>query len=386
MKAIKLIAVVSMFAALSACNTKQDPLADASDAIKNGVPPSTKPVQNEEPLSKVALQIDSPLLVNGRVGSLTEIKIQGRVLIPGVGFKLQIENMAQFPGATFDPVTGLFRWTPSKEALPNGLDGQFELNIALVTVPGNTGYPVSVEKKTITLNIFRNYTKPMITSVVGNSSNMIVGGRYDFAVMLEDFDSSLPSDFSLFFKDCSNGTVGRISQAVSYQNINFIKDTQPGKFRGFVTMNLTDTRLAFNNRNFCFTVTAVSKYYVSSNPYQVDVVVKNPLQAAKTTRSIIDVKKGTSGEYNISFFDPGQVGAIKVSKMPDLTALPGSTITCDNNFGYTAIVDCKLVIDATSPTVLPGKVDLTFTTQNTLYPQDTVESNLVISVNVKEIL
>ncbi len=385
MNTMKMIALVSMCMILNACNTNQDPLTNAPDAIKNGVPPTNKPGQSEEPLSKVALQIDAPSVVNGRVGSITEIKIQGRVLIPGVGFKLQIENMAQFPGATFDAVSGVFKWTPTKDAIANGVDGQFNLEILLITQPGSTGYPVSVEKKTITLNILRNYSKPVINSVTVNSQNMIVGGRYDLAVQLEDFDSATAQDFSLFFKDCATSNVGKISQAVSYTPSGFIKDTQAGKFKGYVTLNLSNYRLPFDNRNFCFTATVVSKYAISSDPYQVNVVVKNPLQAARATRMAIDIKTGTAGEYNISFFDPGQVGAIKVTQMPDLSVLPGSTITCDNNFGYQTIVDCKLFVNATS-VVFPAKFDLQFKTLNTLYPQDDVQAVSVITVNVKETL
>lgn len=385
MKLMKMIAVVSMSLVLSSCNTSQDPLADAADAVKNGIPPTQKPGQSEEPLSKIALQIDAPSVVNGRVGALTEIKIQGRVLIPGVGFKLQIDNLAQFPGATFDAATGLFKWTPTKDAIANGIDGQFALDILLITQPGATTYPVSVERKTITLNILRNYSKPVINSVTVNTQNMISGGRYDLAVQLEDFDSITAQDFSLFFKDCATTNAASISQAVGYAPSNFSRDLQGGKFKGFVTLNLSNFRLPFNNRNFCFTVTVVSKYAISSDPYQVNVMVKNPLQPARATRSAIDIKMGTAGEYNISFFDPGQAGAIKVTQMPDLSVLPGSTIMCDNNYGYQAIVDCKLFIDATS-ILTPSKFDLQFKTLNTLYPQDSVEAGSVISVNVKETL
>lgn len=385
MKAMNIITVLFLGLVLNSCSLQQNPIADAPDSVKNGVAPGKDTTDKKEVTDKASLQIDAPKLVNFLVGVSTEFKITGRVLVPNLKFILQVENLAQFPGATFDQATGIFKWAPAKEILGAETSGHFQLNVNMITLPGVSGFPVSTESIPVTLQIFRNYSKPLISSVQNGNINLVVGNTYELSLELEDIDAALPSDFKLFFADCNNRNSVNIASAISYDPNQFLRNSLTGKYRGNIILDLKSHSLPYDNRNFCFTVKSFSRFGLSSDPYPVNLVIKNPLHAGSITKTIAAVKKGTTAEFNFTFFDPGQVGNIKVSIIPDISkTLPGSALTCENNTGYAPFVDCKLIVNATT---LPlGSTSLSFSVQNALFPQDTVETNVTMTVIIKDTL
>ncbi|MFZ3229658.1 MAG: hypothetical protein WA160_05605 [Pseudobdellovibrio sp.] len=383
MKVMKKIMFVSAAMLLNSCSMQQNPLANAPESIKYGIPPTQNAQVPEKPVSKEALQIDAPTLVNGHVDTQIEISIQGRVLIPAVAFTLKIKNLVQFPGATFDAAAGVFKWTPSKEILGNVSSGQFELIAELVTIQGASNFPVSIERKSITLNIFKDFAKPIINSVLP-AANYLMDYTYWIPIEFEDSDYSNSTDFSLLFKDCSNSYYTNLSSVVSYKDSDFSKDPLTNKIKGNIFLDLRKLAIPYNTVNFCFSVINYSKYGIASDPYQVEFFVKHTLANPVVTQSSVNIKQGTVAEFSFSFFDPMQIGNVLISNIPDLAKLPKSTLKCDGNYSGNKIVNCKLLVDAT--TLGLGRYDLTFKVQNSYYPQDTVETNLTVSVNVKDIL
>jgi len=132
---------------LAACSMKQDPLTGAPEVVRQGVPPNVDRPASTQPLPKEALQIDAPALVNGRVGIPMEFKVSGRIMLPNVPFKLAIEIISDFPGASFDQSTGEFKWTPTKAVMGSSPSLEIPLRITLITDVTPESPTISMEKE-----------------------------------------------------------------------------------------------------------------------------------------------------------------------------------------------------------------------------------------------
>src|SRR5262245_32236147 len=104
-----IVGVVLISGVLFGCG--QDPYKDKPDNIKNARPPQMQKSIPE--VSDKDLVIDSPSpRYNLRETREVKIQLVAKVLRPDLSATVVIENLEEFPGATFDAATTTFTWTP----------------------------------------------------------------------------------------------------------------------------------------------------------------------------------------------------------------------------------------------------------------------------------
>jgi hypothetical protein len=187
------VAMVAVFAAgMSACSLNQDPFAEKSDQIKNGIPPElNKEPPIPKPLASDALRIDTLDFYTFKEEVAGEIQISGRVLTPNPQFELSIDanSFKDFPGAVFDPKTGVFKWTPPRES--TGADyGVPKRLVVRLTAPSPVGGALIGTTKAILVYVTRAEVDPEILAVDDLVKTPIREGELrKFTVVVRDPDS-----------------------------------------------------------------------------------------------------------------------------------------------------------------------------------------------------
>lgn len=376
------LALLTGLVFLSACEMQQDPISGAPDAIREGRPPNTaKPIQ-EKPLDKNALQIDAPSLVNGRVGSTLEINILGRVMTAGVDFRLIVDNLADFPGATFDSTTGEFKWTPGKSLMGGFPSVELPLRITMATVPTKENPAVSVEKKTISLVIVNVYSKPIINAVAGLSP-LPTGGRHTFTFQLEDVDALSAKDVAVDVRDCdSSYYTTSIAHLVTIKKVEADAAT-PNKYKGEALLNLS-TADNLSSGSYCFGLMAVSKHGVPSDVYKKEFSIEAKMKATKITMDKgLELTVGDKVRLSFAIYDPSGAGTLSVKSMDDIAKmLPGSSLSCAASWASKHQLDCEGLIDTTG--AQSKTYTLNFSIENAgARPSQKTVTNHLIRIQVK---
>lgn len=150
--------------AITAC--QQDPFADKSDKIKNGVPPELqRDPPKEKAQSKDSYQIDALEFYEFHEQVESEITLSGRVLQAKATFTLQIDNLAKdFPGATFDSVTGIFKWTPPRQTTGGDYQKTLRMIVRLNTKDLVSGKDGGTTKE-IPIHITRSELDPEFVTI-----------------------------------------------------------------------------------------------------------------------------------------------------------------------------------------------------------------------------
>lgn len=344
---LKILLTMGMMV-LSACSMKQDPLAGASEVVRMGVPPDKNVPVLQKPLPKESLQIDAPSVVNGTIGTTLSLNISGRIMTPNVGFKIFIDNLADFPGATFDSATGEFNWIPGKAVLAGAPSGEFPLHVSMVT-DSNQDHPIiTIEKKIINLVIVNSYSKPIVNSVTGPNT-VITGSRYSFQFQVEDRDALTAEDVTVNIRDCIHTySTSSIAHMAYVRKIEADKNT-PNKYIGEIVVDLTfaDT---LRSASYCFAVMAGSKYGVQSDLYKKDVYIDTKMTETKiTTDRGPSLSVGEKMNFSFAIYDPKQQGKLSIKKVDDISQLlPGSSLSCVASTATNSQLDCQALIDATT--------------------------------------
>lgn len=375
-----LIALLASVMFLSACD--QDPLKNASDAIKNGVPPKTD-VPIEKPIDKEGLQIDLLEDYNTRVGVAVELTIQGRVMVEGVSYQINIENLADFPGATFDAATGIFKWTPTKASVGTLPWASYKLNAVLCTEPTAKLPKVSCAWKSSTIFVENTYTRPIINKIEGNA-NLKSGFSTQMTFTVEDVDSLNATDMKIIPRDCEKSTwVSSIANFVKVKSIT-PDVSNPGTYNGVLTIDLYSANLKTND--YCFALAAVSKFGIMSEPYDKRVSIESKLSDTRISAKEVYLNVGEKINFSFSIFDPSGEGKVSlVSKDDPGTVLPGSTLTCAPAAMQDWMINCQAVIDATALTA-PTSKQFTIKAQNqskSYGSTQKIENSFTLFVTVK---
>lgn len=359
------IALIASAFLISSCSLQQNPLDGAADEVVNGnLPDTNKPIA-EKPLDKMNLQIDAPSLVNAAVGLPVKFNIAGRVMVPGVEFVLYLDNIDGFPGATFDPVTGDFTWTPTKESIGTQVSTQLNLSVTIATVvaPGRVS---TSENKVITIVLVNSFDKPTIKSVKGEAT--VIGGlSYTYTFEMTDKDATGKDAVNIIGQPC--GTSGR-SLTAYFNLVRYtVKDLGNGDYKGELTMDLYNaTNLTAGS--YCVGLAAVSPQGKVSDIYKWYIEYDPKIQRALSTLSTkpIVLTQGDVQKLNFSIYDPAGMGTMSVVKVEDLSLnLPGSTISCVVDSSNKSLIYCDALLDARTANVgsYRSKIDVVTTSNKT---------------------
>ena len=105
---------------LASCGSKQDPMSGKPDEVQNGRLPQQK-VQLPVPAKSDAVRVNAVKSVTFKETVEGRIPIVANVLEKDYDLTLEIVNGSDFPGATLDPETNEFVWTPPKGFIFGGI-------------------------------------------------------------------------------------------------------------------------------------------------------------------------------------------------------------------------------------------------------------------------
>lgn len=344
-----LIVFFAAIMVLTACDLQQDPIRNAPDAVREGRLPDTGKVEVPEPFPKEALQIDTPNVINARVGSKIEFKIGYRVMVEGVQAEIQIDNLNEFIGATFDAATGVFSWTPTRESVGNFALVELPLQITLLTIPSDAYPKVSVERKRVTLAVTNSYMRPVIESMTG-PADVAVGNRETYKLVIEDLDAYTRHDVNIFNRSCGTFRTD-ISSHVTF-GTPVADANNPGKFLVDVYLNLNSSSAReLPTNTYCFGVAVVSKYGQVSNVYSQNITLTGTYKSSRISATTFDVEMGKKLNFSFSIYDPSGNAKVNIDSISNLAAmLPGSRIECKAPVNDDSFQNCFGVIDATQAT------------------------------------
>lgn len=360
---------------------EQDPLKGASDKVRNGRSPDSGKMEQPKPRDKAFLQIDAPTRQNGRVGSPIEFKIGGRILIPNVQFQLAILNLSEFPGATYNELTGEFSWTPSLSEMGTRPSIDRYLKIIISTVQSPTEPTISSETSEVLISVSQRYFKPILNVASAGWNDYMVGSAYKLDFTVEDLDALETDDINLIVRDCPQTSyTDSVAHVVSMDKV-VVPEGTSGKYKGKVTVDLTYAK-NLRKRKYCFAVSAMSRLGVISDPYKVEMNVAPQVSNTEDTATKAPViKTGTVVRYNFSIYDPTNQGVVEIKTIDDLsTILAGSSVACERDSSMKWQQDCTALIDASA---LTEAKDYSFkiVTSNTLNSQ-TVQTTHTIKFKV----
>lgn len=320
---LSLIAV----SAITGCKTSQDPLANQSAQVRNGVPPElATPAPAVKPLREDALLIDSKNFYSFKVGVAGSFSLSGRVLEPvnghdpvlGQDYEIGIKNLSDFPGATFDSTTGEFVWTPDR--LTD--DSQYqESRILTVTIHTNTS-PVLSKDKDIELFVARQENAPTIVSISNdlNADPFIREGESrQFTVLVQDPDSKdldgmRPKINSIRATDSKDVSylVSMIPSDWNSKNPT-IDPTNSNRWLFKMRLNLVGQEVTHSSELFSFGIQVVSRY---GRTAQLTSNVTIQTSIGKSVVSWLDnsplaVVAGVENVINFTAYDPQGEGNVQ---------------------------------------------------------------------------
>lgn len=339
-----LLAVLTSVLFFTACEFQQDPLSGASDNVKKNNPPAAEKPVKEEAYPTEALQIEFPTKVDGRVGSPIEFKIAGHMMMEGVDFKLMVDNLADFEGATFDEATGIFKWTPTKAFVGGQPSMEGYLRLTMYTVPTELVPKIAVRREHVTFVIANQYTKPVLMSIT-SQGNYPAGSDYTLDVTVEDIDAYSPSEVQIVAEECSS--YYSKSASIFVYSDSFSATKTPNQYTTKIRLRLSSVDVPTGN--YCLAYRAVSKHGVRSDLKKVEFgIAGKPKETRITLSPKFEVVAGTTVQKEFSIFDPSNNGAVSILSVDGLeTKFPGSSLVCGPS-SYKSQLDCVLNIVTTA--------------------------------------
>jgi hypothetical protein len=346
---MKIRATIVLFAALTlltACGgTKQDPFADQSQAVKDGIPPGGPQKAQEKPLASDVLKIDGPDFFSFDEGETATININARSMFDDSLYTLEIANKDDFKGAKVVSVEG------------DTKTGQVaNLNIVW-TVPKGTGSDyyssVDLEVNVYTTNLPENYSFKKTFKVFVNSDSKRVpeviraevpaaikeNSTGTFKVYVRDEDASDVSGArpTLFFTADNFASSVNGSSFLSVSKEAVKDPTTPNVWVFEVTANLSKAEITSGTTTAKYYVYAKSRFGKVSNPYNgtfpvwtsVTTPISSWTEAVNFTRDQIN-------SYSFTVTDPKGEGEIQANFVTSCASMENApTCTCKQVNSFT---------------------------------------------------
>ncbi|CAN5563217.1 hypothetical protein BH10BDE1_BH10BDE1_29200 [soil metagenome] len=335
------LAALFLGAGLMACSLNQDPYADKSEAIKQGVPPEVdRPAPVPKPVASDALRIDSLDFYTFKEQVEGEITISGRVLAANPTFELSIDNLKDFPGAKFDSKLGSFKWLPPRDTT-GGEYGAPKRLVVRLTAPSMTGGATLGTTKAILLYVTRGELDPEIVSVedLVKPNPTREGEVRKFNVVVKDPDSSdvdggRPRINAIPAKRGASDISGLVYMEESTTtDPNPVQDASNKQLWTFKM--LLDLRVPVDQRGRDFTRTQAKFIFGLQATSRFGRVGVKEVEASILTDVLkpevsffdpIDVVAGQENVIQFTAFDPYAEGKVTVNFVTRVDQLPGSAI------------------------------------------------------------
>jgi hypothetical protein len=282
MKTKLMIGLLSVLVFAGCTGFNQDPLKDASNAVKNGVDPSTKPdLIKALPPGSYSLVVPEESIVF-KVGKTTSYTLQLKTYVPEYSYSFSIVNLADFPGATFDAASGTFAWNPPSTAISalkshDAFDAQVKIS-AVSKFGGQTLESFDkvrfyVETDTTTLPSVKSVK---FSAALTNPLMFEEGTSRDMTIYVEDLDGQDAAGMrpTLNF-------AGKLAGYVIVRSTRFLPALNQWEFEVKADLGIAD--LTKNMESAPLSMQIVNRLNKTSVPYRVDFVLLSKLGAPLTT-------------------------------------------------------------------------------------------------------
>lgn len=301
-----LVFALALVGVLALTGCKQDPLADYPPEVRNAKPVEEKP--DVDPIVRDSLFIDTNEFYSVKEGETLSFEIKGRVLIPNVEFQIEILNLADFKGATFDPASGTFTWNVPLETVKNGpLNEIFQLKILLVTENA------LVREKTVPIHVLRELSNPVIESV-SLMGSVREGERRQFEVTVRSIAETTQPSLSVIMNrsGVENGS-GYVS--LRSDTTNPIRSTaDPTLYTFYLELNLFDVNVTKTSSNLYFGLQAASSFGIVSPVKNVQVKVLNQwVEPRISWDGEIRFTAERENFFSFTVFDPRDEGRVEAT-------------------------------------------------------------------------
>ncbi len=326
----------------------QDPYAKQPDYVRFGTKPNqVTPTPAQKVVPEDALRIDAQDFYTFVEETAGEAIVSGRVLLAGVSYAVSIENMADFPGATYDVATGKFSWTPPRMFVTGVNHMQnMHLDVSLTT----SGDTVLKHTRQIPVYVQRSDGAPQVLNI----DDLLTvptreGTTRKFTVTVRDPDSLNTADGKPRLMIVSAGGSNSLASSVSvYQagwGNNPVQDTvDPTKWVFTLILNLNKADLTTGIDRFSFSVVVASRFGVNSAPVTASAAVITEIRDPQITwTSPMDVFAGQENNITFTAFDPKRVGKVSLNWTSRCDQLPGSAAcVCKQDYNSSWLQHCAV--------------------------------------------
>jgi hypothetical protein len=322
---------------------KQDPLADKTEEVQNSQPPSTKPTPTPPlPISQEALRIDAPDYASFKEGLTTELKVSGRVLQPiegqdpvmGTHFEVTVDNLEDFPEATFDAATGSFKWTPPLHFVTGESTRNMRLELTIATKLG----PKLAYSRAIPAFVTRAESDPEVVEIKGLEDGFIREGETrKFTVTVKDpdamdADKMRPRLMAISAcGSCSDG--GQLMKSEdSWQTEPKVDPADPSLWTFEMKIDTEDRELSTSETSYTLNLVTVSRFGRSSAPKDARFKVRTRIREPQISwnNQSVEMVAGIENMTSFSVYDPLKEGQLAVNIARCDLKLPGANCSCTN--------------------------------------------------------
>lgn len=338
-KQVSVLAALLVLGSLMGCSLQQDPYA-GNDLAQKGIPPEKleKP-EPPKPIDEKAIRIDSNDFYVFKVGEEKEISISGRVLTPvngnekpqlGQDYFLEVTNLQDFDGASFDSQTGVFKWKPTRVPAGAGYAKDLHLDVRLTVKSGTPEGRI----KNILIYVERAEVDPQIVSITGlENPPLRVGREREFTVVVTDPDGEDADEMRPRLLAMRVNRTGDISGLISLKTPYWGESNptpdpnDPKKWVFKMILDLNGDPVTDYSRSFTFGLEVASRFGRTGHSSKTVTIYGNVMQPAMSWGGAVDVYEGQFNVINFTVYDPKKAGQINVT-FDNCSALPGAA-TCD---------------------------------------------------------
>ena len=374
-----LILLITVAAVISGCaDWKQDPLDGKNPVLNKGQgEPTEQETQNPTPTD--AIRILTADFVRFKELQAGELAITVRNFLPGFATALSIDNLADFPGATFDAATGKFKWTPARGLLtPAEIEKFSKLKVRVyATRPGE---PTVVAEKEVQVVLNRQFNVPKITAITKSVPATREGEIFNVTVDVEDLDAD-PVDAKTWPMLQIMPTANRKTLS-GFMVLNSYRFVSVGKYQAVFRVDLTGSDITDSSDTFFFDINVVTRYLMASDRQTQSIKVLTQFSEIATTwGALLEETVGADIKYQFLVYDPKSELSISFEGIKE--EITGSITTCTNL--NRSVLSCKFNFNSaaiTAPTVLNFKLTTRAKNLDTTDAQQVVKDH-TLTINLK---
>ncbi len=328
MDTYKILVTLTAGLMLSGCGKwMQNPLDGKKGEFERAKSVPTKP-DLEKPLQSDAVKITLPDFQEFEEGEKAEFQIAARILLEGYAAEVSIENLTDFPGATYDATTKIFSWTPPAGFVTaigtNGLIAQLPL---IVRAYGyKPGSQVLFDEQVRAMSVNRKLNDPLILSANKPATFLREGTTMRVPVIIFDKDA-LPNDRSTWPK-LTLTTIAGAKSLSALTSIAREESLGSNRYQLTIEIDARDVELSDSIDRFKVGLFATTRFNKFSPQQEIMLEVYTSFATPVSTwTENLQAKETEALVYKFIITDPKLEAVLK---MDSVLSLPtGSDLSCE---------------------------------------------------------